>query len=98
MPRKSRIVSAPSSTKSPRRKRPAIPEPFQVVAAAAIARGATRSKPKVPVLVLRGEWLKAIGFPVGTSAYLICDRQGELAVHRLGLRVPRRLVVRAKPR
>jgi hypothetical protein len=96
MTRKSRIVSAKSSTKPAQRKRSSIPEPFQVVSSA-IARGTARTKAKEPVLVLRGEWLKAVGFPIGTAAYLICDRQGELAVHRLGLRFPRRLVVRAKP-
>jgi len=96
MARKSRIVSAKSSTKPSRSKRPRIAEPFQMVSSATVARDA-RTKASVPVLVLRGDWLKAAGFPVGTSAYLICDRQGELAVHRLGLRFPRRLVVRAKP-
>jgi hypothetical protein len=98
MARKSRIVSATSSRKpSPPRKRPPIPEPFQVVSSATVARGSARAKAKVPVLVLRGEWLKAVGFPIGTAAYLISDKQGELALHRLGLRFPRRLIVRAKP-
>jgi hypothetical protein len=95
MTRKSRIVSAGSSTKPARSKRPPIAEPFQIVSAATVARG-PRSKTTVPVLVLRGEWLKAVGFPIGTAAYLISDRQGELALHRLGLRFPRRLIVRAK--
>ena len=76
----------------PSRKRSRIPEPFQPVVATKVAR---RS---VPTLVLRGDWLKAAGFPVGTSAYLICDRDGELALHRMGLRVPRRLLVRAVPK
>ena len=93
MARKSRIVSAKSSTKPARRKRAPIPEPFQVVSSATVA----RAKAKVPVLLLRGEWLKAAGFPIGTAAYVISDRQGELALHRLGLRFPRRLIVRAKP-
>ena len=95
MARKSRIVSAKSSSKSAQRKRPLIAEPFQVVSSATVARGATREKASVPVLVLRGEWLKAVGFPIGTAAYLISDRQGELALHRLGLRFPRRLLIRA---
>jgi hypothetical protein len=97
MARKSRIVSAKSSTQRSQRKPSLIPEPFQVVSSATITRGATREKVRVPVLVLRGEWLKAVGFPIGTAAYLISDKQGELALHRLGLRFPRRLVVRAKP-
>lgn len=97
MARKSRIVSAKSSSKPVRRKRPQIAEPFQIVSSATVA-SSPRAKAKVPVLVLRGDWLKAVGFPIGTAAYLISDRQGELALHRLGLRFPRRLVVRAKPR
>ena len=97
MARKSRIVSAKSSSKPIRHKRSPIAEPFQAVSSATVTRGTAREKPKVPVLVLRGEWLKAVGFPVGTAAYLISDKQGELALHRLGLRFPRRLLVRAKP-
>jgi hypothetical protein len=49
------------------------------------------------MLVLYGEWLKAVGFPIGSAAYLISDQQGEIALHRVGLRVPRRLRVRAVP-
>ena len=49
---------------------------------------------EVPTLVLRGEWLKAAGFPVGTHAYVVCDDPGELALHRLGLRFPRKMIVR----
>jgi hypothetical protein len=52
----------------------------------------------VPMPALYGEWLKAAGFPIGTAAYLIGDKQGELALHRIGLRLPRRLTVRATPR
>jgi len=95
MARKSRIVSAKSSSKSVQRKRSPIAEPFQVVSSSTVARGATHEKARVPVLVLRGEWLKAVGFPIGTAAYLISDKQGELALHRLGLRFPRKLLVRA---
>ena len=29
-----------------------------------------RSRVDVPMLVLRGEWLKAIGFPIGAKAFL----------------------------
>jgi hypothetical protein len=72
-------------------KRSRIPESFEPVVATTVA------KRKVPTIVLRGDWLKAAGFPIGTNAYLICDRDGELALHRVGLRVPRRLLVRAVP-
>ena len=49
------------------------------------------------MLVLYGEWLKAIAFPIGAAAYLISDQQGELALSRVGLRLPRRLKIRATP-
>jgi hypothetical protein len=94
MARKSRIVSATSSTKPPKRKRVAIPEAYRVVTPAAVA---SNPKIKVPMLVLYGEWLNAIGFPVGSDAYLISDKRGELALHRVGLGMPWRLKVRAVP-
>jgi hypothetical protein len=97
MARKSRIVSATSSTKHLRRKRPPAAEAFQVVTAATVARGAAGMDIKVPMLVLYGEWLAAIGFPIGAAAYLISDQQGELALHRVGLRLPRRLKIRSAP-
>jgi hypothetical protein len=52
--------------------------------------GASSAK-NVPRLVLEGEWLKAIGFPVGSAAVLTTDRLGEMTLHRLGLGLPRRL-------
>jgi hypothetical protein len=97
MARKSRIVSSTSSPKHQRRKRPPASEAFQVVTSATIARGASGADIKVPMLVLYGEWLKAVGFPIGSAAYLISDEQGEIALHRVGLRLPRRLKVRAAP-
>lgn len=97
MARKSRIVSSPSSTKPRRHKRARIEEPFQIVSSATIARGAAGADIKVPMLVLYGEWLAAIGFPIGAAAYLICDQEGELALQRVGLRLPRRLTIRTTP-
>ena len=96
MARKSRIVSAAKSSKRPRRARAPIPEPFQIVSSATVTAGTTEVK--VPMLVLYGEWLKAIGFPIGSAAYLMADKPGELALHRVGLRLPRRLYVRTTPR
>jgi hypothetical protein len=71
---------------------------FQIISSATVARDADGAEIKVPMLVLYGEWLKAIGFPIGAAAYLVSDQQGELALHRLGLRLPRRLMVRAMPK
>jgi len=94
MPRKSRTASPPPSSRRP--KRAPIPESFRIFSSATIAPGAKNVK--VPMLVLCGEWLKTIGFPIGSAAYLISDKQGELALQRVGLRVPRRLYIRATPR
>jgi hypothetical protein len=69
-----------------------IPEPFHRVVAS------TRNKTeRIPMLVLRGKWLKAAGFPIGSNAYVVTDARGEIALHRIGLRPPRKLrVVAAK--
>ena len=96
MARKSRITSRAASIKRTKRARATIPEPFQLVSSTPVARGS--AKVRVPKLVLSGEWLKAAGFPIGSAAYLTTDKRGELALHRLGLGVPRRLVVRSAPR
>jgi hypothetical protein len=95
MPRKSRNTSSPTSHLRAKRSR-TIPESFRLVTAAAVARGTT--KIEVPMLVIYGEWLKAIGFPIGAAACLTTDGRGELALHRAGLAMPRRLYIRAAPR
>ena len=97
MARKSGTSSTASSSKPMRRKRPPADDRFQVVSSATIARDAAGRDIKVPMLVLYGEWLKTIGFPIGSAAYLMSDAQGELALRRVGLRVPRKLVIRSTP-
>ncbi len=96
MPRKSRTTSSSQSIKRPKGARSPIPEPFQIVSSATVTAGP--EKIKVPMLVLYGEWLKAIGFPIGSAAYLMADKRGELALHRVGLSLPRRLYIRTTPR
>jgi len=96
MARKSRTTSTMTFIKRTKRARSPIPEPFQPISSATVAGGS--AKVRVPKLVLSGEWLKAAGFPIGSAAYLTTDKRGELALHRLGLGVPRRLVVRSAPR
>jgi hypothetical protein len=49
---------------------------------------------EVPILVLCGDWLKAIGFPIGSAAYLTTGAQGDLALNRMGLRMPKRVYIR----
>jgi hypothetical protein len=44
-----------------------------------------RTSVDVPMLVLRGEWLKAIGFPIGAKAFLSTDKRGDIALTRPGL-------------
>ena len=52
----------------------------------------------VPMLVLRGDWLKAVGFPTGATALMTTDKQGDITLTRLGLRRPRRIrVVKSPP-
>jgi hypothetical protein len=96
MARKSRTTSSTPSIKRPKRTRPAIPEPFQLVSSVTLVGSA--AKIEVPMLVLYGEWLKALGFPIGSAAIVTTDKRGELALHRLGLGVPRRVRIRALPR
>jgi hypothetical protein len=52
-----------------------------------------RARVDVPMLVLRGEWLKAIGFPIGATAFLSTDKRGGITLTRMGLTRPRKLCV-----
>lgn len=89
MVRKSRTGSRTSQKRSPKPAPSPIPEPLQIVSASTVTAGTAMVK--VPTLVLRGEWLKAIGFPIGSALYLTTDERGEMTLHRLGLGLPRRL-------
>jgi len=91
MPRKSSTDSRATRARSAKVSKSDVPQPLQVIA------GSPRGKKiKIPKLILAGEWLKAIGFPVGAPLHLVCDRRGELMLHRLGLRLPRTLRIVAK--
>jgi hypothetical protein len=83
----------------PRTTKPApapIAEPIQRVFASKVT--IERTTLDVPMLVLRGEWLKAIGFPIGATAFLSTDKRGDITLRRMGVTIPRRLrVVKAKP-
>jgi hypothetical protein len=95
MTRKSRIASDTSSSKPAKRGRRPIPEAFRIVSSTTVKSGGAGVE--VPILVLCGDWLKAIGLPIGSAVYLTTDAQGELALSRLGLRMPRRLYIRNAP-
>lgn len=92
MIQKSRAGSRNARTRTPKPALSPIPEPFQMICSSTVTAGAR--KIKIPTLVLRGEWLKAIGFPIGAALYLTTDRRGEVVLHRLGLSLPRRLYIR----
>jgi hypothetical protein len=96
MARKSRTASASKSSKRPARKRAPIPESFRTISFATTMTDAAEIK--VPMLVLCGEWLKPVDFPIGSSAVLRTDERGEIALNRLGLGLPRRLYIRATSR
>ena len=96
MARKSRTASTAKSTNHPARKHAPIPESFRTISCATV--DIDGAKVEVPILVLCGEWLKAAGFPIGSSAVLTTDGRGEIALNRLGLGFPRRLTIRATPR
>jgi hypothetical protein len=44
---------------------------------------------EVPAIVLRGDWLKALGFPIGAPIYVFAEAHGRMAICRMGLGKPR---------
>ena len=95
MTQKSRTGSRNARTCTSKPALSPIPDPIQWISTSTVTAGAR--KIKIPMLVLRGEWLKAAGFPIGAAVYLAMDKRGELALHRLGLGLPRRLYIRVVP-
>jgi hypothetical protein len=66
---------APSATKAA----PApIAAPIQRVFASKVT--IERTTLDVPMLVPRGEWLKAIGFPIGATAFLPTEKHGDITL------------------
>ena len=43
----------------------------------------------LPTIVLRGEWLVALGFPIGAPIHLMAEADGRLMLCRPGLKKPR---------
>jgi len=93
--KKSRTASRASRTQGTLPSPSPIPEPFQLIGAAPVGAGDTT---KEPMLVLRGHWLKACGFPIGSAAYVTADARGEITLDRLGLGVGRRIKIVAAKR
>lgn len=64
----------------------ALDELTRVGSAISRSSGETRN---VPAIVLRGDWLKALGFPIGAPIYIFAEAHGRMAIYRPGLRKPR---------
>jgi hypothetical protein len=56
------------------------------------------AKRRVPSITLRGDWLKALGFPIGAPICLFAEGHGRMAICRLGLGRPRWLHIVAPKR
>jgi len=68
-----------------------VPDPFTRVGAS--LRTIAGSKRKVPTIVLRGDWLKSLGFPVDAPIYVVASAHGRMAICRQGLHRPRWLYI-----
>jgi hypothetical protein len=66
---------------------PAMPDGLTCVGAS--PRTIAGEKRNVPSITLRGEWLKALGFPIGAPIYLFAEAHGRMAICRAGLARPR---------
>jgi len=88
MATKSRTSPRTSRTRAMKPSLPLIPEPYQSISASTRS---PKSRRLVPTLILRGEWLAALGFPIGASAFLISPKRGAIALNRLGRGRPRRV-------
>ena len=91
MATKTRTGSRASRTRATNPARPPVTEPVDRVYAGKVT--VARTRVDVPMLVLRGEWLKAIGFPIGATAFLSTDKRGDITLTRMGLARPRKLRV-----
>ena len=90
-----RTGSRVSRTRATNATRPPVTEPVDRCFISKVT--VARTSVDVPMLVLRGEWLKVIGFPIGAKAFLSTDKRGDIALTRIGLTRPQRLrVLKAK--
>ena len=92
MAKKSHTASRASRPQSAKPAPSPVAEPIQRVFASKVTVG--RATVDVPMPVLRDEWLKAIGFPIGATAFLSTDQRGDITLTRMGLTQPRRLKVK----
>jgi hypothetical protein len=93
--KKSRTGSRASRTRTTKPAPEPVTDPYDrfFTSKVTVARAST----DVPMLVLSGDWLKAVGFRIGATAFLCTDKYGDITLTRLGLKRPRRLkIVKAK--
>jgi hypothetical protein len=96
MATKTRTGSRASRTRATNPARPPVTAPADRYFAGKVT--VARTRLDVPMLVLRGEWLKAIGFPIGATAFLFTDKRGDITLTRMGLTRPRKLrIAKALP-
>ena len=91
MATKTRTGSRASRTRATNPARPPVTAPADRYFAGKVT--VARTRVDVPMLVLRGEWLKAIGFPIGATAFLSTDKRGDITLTRMGFARPRKLRV-----
>jgi hypothetical protein len=95
MATKTRTGSRASRTRATNPARPPLTAPVDRYFAGKVT--VARTRVDVPMLVLRGEWLKAIGFPIG-AAFLSTDKHGDIQLTRMGLKRPRKLrILKVRP-
>lgn len=90
MANKSTIGSSRSTGRHKKENESVIPNETRAVGAV-IVEGEAGTSRKVPCIILQGEWLKKAGFAVGTGIYLTTDDVGEMTIHRVAYKWPRRL-------
>jgi len=88
MATKTRTGSRASRTRATDPTLPMIPDPYLSISASTRS---PKSRRLVPTLILRGDWLAKLGFPIGASAFVVSYRRGEMLMARLGRGRPRRL-------
>jgi hypothetical protein len=80
MATKSHTASRASRTRATNATPPPVTEPVDRCFISKVT--VERTSVDVPMLVLRGEWLKAIGFPIGAKAFLSTDKRGDITLTR----------------
>jgi hypothetical protein len=90
------VPARASRTRATNPTHPRVTEPIEDIYRGTVT--VARARVDGPMLVLRGEWLKAIGFPIGAKAFLSTGKRSDITLTRMRLKRPRRLrLLKAKP-